>query len=235
MKRKSSDWAEAFTTLMAHCSTQPSEFPDLTIPFIEAVLSRLGKHIELKMGVSWGFSMAPSETPSGAGKKGKSSEVVGACCFLQQFSGFRKVGDLMADGGGIPEVISRFTVDYSPAIQQTKLLAEYTQMLDNQLRNLRITAADIGKGISVGFHQPMQSGQVILDRHGKVLVDLSSKAEKVAASTKTVDVVTREHVRTVRQTAEAYNVLASAMGSPCLLVFSRRWILWSYSSIAAGD
>lgn len=115
----------------------------------------------------------------------------------------------MADGGGIPEVISRFTVDYSPAIQQTKLLAEYTQMLDNQLRNLRITAADIGKGISVGFHQPMQSGQVILDRHGKVLVDLSSKAEKVAASTKTVDVVTREHVRTVRQTAEAYNVLAS--------------------------
>lgn len=87
---KEPDWAEAFTTLMAHCSTQPSEFQDLTIPFIEAVLSRLGKHIELKMGVSWGFSMAPSETPSGAGKKGKAPKLSELAAFCNSFQGLGK-------------------------------------------------------------------------------------------------------------------------------------------------
>ncbi len=114
----------------------------------------------------------------------------------------------MVESAG-PKIISTLAVDYKPAITSTQQMMAITQQLDTQLRNLRITAMDVGRGIGTGFHQPIQSGAMILDRHGKVLVDLGAKAEKLATGTTTVNTVTKQHTKTVHDAAKAYSVLGS--------------------------
>ncbi len=108
-----------------------------------------------------------------------------------------------------PKVISTLTVNYKPAIDATKQLMEITTQLDNQLRTLRITALDVGKNIGANFAQPIQSGQVILDRHGKVLVDLGAKTDILTQGTKKVNDAAQDHIKTVNQTSQAYSILGS--------------------------
>jgi len=108
-----------------------------------------------------------------------------------------------------PKVISTLTVNYKPAIDATKQLMEITTQLDNQLRTLRITALDVGKNVGANFAQPIQSGQVILDRHGKVLVDLSAKTDILTQGTKKVNDAAQDHIKTVNQTSQAYSILGS--------------------------
>ena len=84
-----------------------------------------------------------------------------------------------------------------------------TAQLDSQLRSLRITAANVGRNMEAQFNRPIQSGQVILDRHGQVLIDVGKKTEALAAGTQKVDDVAKKHTKTVQQTAQAYNVLGS--------------------------
>ncbi|NLZ50748.1 MAG: phage tail tape measure protein, partial [Rikenellaceae bacterium] len=108
-----------------------------------------------------------------------------------------------------PRVMSVLTVNYQPAVEATKQLMGLTAQLDSQLRSLRITAANVGRNMEVQFNRPIQSGQVILDRHGQVLIDVSKKTEALAAGTQKVDDVAKKHTKTVQQTAQAYSVLGS--------------------------
>lgn len=50
------DWEEAYTTLLAHTSLSYEEIGNRTIPQIEAIMTHLGKHISLKIGVPGGFA-----------------------------------------------------------------------------------------------------------------------------------------------------------------------------------
>lgn len=108
-----------------------------------------------------------------------------------------------------PRVMSVLTVNYQPAVEATKQLMGLTAQLDSQLRSLRITAANVGRNMEAQFNRPIQSGQVILDRHGQVLIDVGKKTEALAVGTQKVDDVAKKHTKTVQQTAQAYNVLGS--------------------------
>lgn len=50
-KSEPTDWGEAFTTLLCHTNLSYEEICRRTIPQLEAILSRLNKHISLKLGV----------------------------------------------------------------------------------------------------------------------------------------------------------------------------------------
>lgn len=47
------DWGEVFTCLLCHTNMRYEEIPRRTIPQIEAILGRLGKHMSLKLGIPW--------------------------------------------------------------------------------------------------------------------------------------------------------------------------------------
>jgi hypothetical protein len=45
------DWAKIFTDLLCHTSAGPSDIPNMTIPQIDAIRSRLGENIAIKIGM----------------------------------------------------------------------------------------------------------------------------------------------------------------------------------------
>lgn len=62
------DWAEIYADLLCHTSLSYEEIGNRTIPQIDAIRSRLGKHVALKIGIPGIFGGAldnppPSPTP----------------------------------------------------------------------------------------------------------------------------------------------------------------------------
>ena len=45
------DWGEAFTELLCHTSMSYEDICRRTIPQIETILSKMGKHISLRLGI----------------------------------------------------------------------------------------------------------------------------------------------------------------------------------------
>lgn len=71
------DWAEIITTLISHTSLRLIDIVEMTIPAIEAILSRLNKHISIKIGMPGIFGGVldnPAPAPSPTGKPPKLSE-----------------------------------------------------------------------------------------------------------------------------------------------------------------
>lgn len=59
------DWAEIYTDLLCHTSISPFDIPNMTIPQIDAIRARLGKHIPISMGMPGLFGGAlDTPTPS---------------------------------------------------------------------------------------------------------------------------------------------------------------------------
>jgi hypothetical protein len=59
------DWAEIYADLLCHTSIGPFDIPNMTIPQIDAIRSKLGKHIPIKMGMPGLFGGALDEpTPA---------------------------------------------------------------------------------------------------------------------------------------------------------------------------
>lgn len=81
------DWAEIYTDLLCHTSENSSTIPNMTIPQIDAIRARLGKHIPISMGIPGLFggsveTEAPPSNPSG--KPPKLSEFMN---FANAFNG----------------------------------------------------------------------------------------------------------------------------------------------------
>lgn len=70
-------WAEAFTTLLSHTNISYEEICDRTIPQIEAILTRLDRHISLRTGVP--FYGSSTETGAGDDKPPKLHELSSFC------------------------------------------------------------------------------------------------------------------------------------------------------------
>ncbi len=52
-EREPPDWGEVFTTIICHTNMTYEEIPRRTIPQLEAILQRLGRHISLKLGIPY--------------------------------------------------------------------------------------------------------------------------------------------------------------------------------------
>lgn len=82
------DWAEIYTDLLCHTSISPFDIPNLTIPQIDAIRARLGKHIPIKMGIPGLFGNDAANTntapPSRPDKPPKLSEFIN---FANMFNG----------------------------------------------------------------------------------------------------------------------------------------------------
>jgi hypothetical protein len=50
-KQPEIDWAEVYADLLCHTSISIFEIPEMTLPQINAIRSRIGKHIPLSMGM----------------------------------------------------------------------------------------------------------------------------------------------------------------------------------------
>jgi len=74
------DWGEIFALLLAHTSMGYEEIKERTIPVIESILSRIGKHIEIKVGLPGMLSGkaidATPVVPKTDGKPPKLSEFI---------------------------------------------------------------------------------------------------------------------------------------------------------------
>jgi hypothetical protein len=65
------DWAEIYADLLCHTSENSSTIPNMTIPQIDAIRARLGKHIPISMGIPGIFggvtetstSLSPDKPP----------------------------------------------------------------------------------------------------------------------------------------------------------------------------
>ena len=70
------DWAEIYTCLMCHANISYSEIHEMTIPAIEAITGKLGKHIAIKLGVPglFGGALEKSSSQQGDGKPPKLSQ-----------------------------------------------------------------------------------------------------------------------------------------------------------------
>lgn len=52
-EKEESDWGEVFTMLICHTNMSYEEIPKRTIPQLEAIYQRLGKHMSLRLGLPW--------------------------------------------------------------------------------------------------------------------------------------------------------------------------------------
>jgi hypothetical protein len=70
------DWAKVFTDLLCHTSVGIFDIPNMTIPQIDAIRSRLGENIALKIGIPglFGGAFDTPTPPSPTGKPPKLSE-----------------------------------------------------------------------------------------------------------------------------------------------------------------
>jgi len=76
------DWAEVYTDLLCHTSIPYEEIANRTIPQIDAIRSKLGKNIAIKIGMPGIFGGAldkPPPTSSPTGKPPKLSEFAAFC------------------------------------------------------------------------------------------------------------------------------------------------------------
>lgn len=65
--REEADWGEVFTLLISHTNMTYDEIGNRTIPQLEAVLGRIGRHISLKLGIV----DSPAKPPPGKAVPGK--------------------------------------------------------------------------------------------------------------------------------------------------------------------
>lgn len=114
----------------------------------------------------------------------------------------------MPEDAGI-KIISRLGIDYNPAIQSTRQLMLETQKLDAQIKNLRITASQMGKTVGASIKSDMSMSNVILDRHGNILIDLNKKNQEIIKTTQKSTEGFKDHRKSVEETARAYSVLGS--------------------------
>jgi hypothetical protein len=65
------DWAEIYTDLMCEAHQSNSEIANMTIPAIEAIRKKLGKHVEMRMGIPglFGGSVETEVPPSNPSDK----------------------------------------------------------------------------------------------------------------------------------------------------------------------
>lgn len=66
------DWGEIFTEIVCHTNISYSEIGEMTIPALEAIMRRLGLHIDVKRTPNLGFS----DSEEGEGNS-KSDDVYG--------------------------------------------------------------------------------------------------------------------------------------------------------------
>lgn len=52
--KNETDWADIYTTLLTHTSMSYEDIGKRSIPQLEAIMARLGKHISLKIGIPFG-------------------------------------------------------------------------------------------------------------------------------------------------------------------------------------
>lgn len=79
------DWAEIYTDLLCHTTAGPFDIPNMTIPQIDAIRERLGKHIPISMGMPGIFGGdSDTPTPPSDGKPPKLSELMN---FANAFNG----------------------------------------------------------------------------------------------------------------------------------------------------
>jgi hypothetical protein len=74
------DWAEIYTTLLAHTNLSYDEIGKRTIKQINAILSRLGKHINIKVGLP--LFGTEEEEPVNPGRQPTISELARMCGIL---------------------------------------------------------------------------------------------------------------------------------------------------------
>ena len=84
------DWAEIYTDLLCHTSLSYEEISERTIPQIDAVRSKLGKNIAIKIGIPGIFGGAldtvPTSSPTHPDKPPKLSEFM---AFASAFDGIK--------------------------------------------------------------------------------------------------------------------------------------------------
>ncbi len=81
------DWAEIFTDLLCHTTAGPFDIPNMTIPQIDAIRARLGKHIPINLsmpGLFGGVSETSAPPSNPTGKPPKLSELMN---FANAFNG----------------------------------------------------------------------------------------------------------------------------------------------------
>lgn len=80
-EKEPADWGEVFTILLAHTGLSYEEIGDRTVPQVEAILGRIGKHICLRAGVPI------SESEAGNAEPDEEHSVEDALAFIAQFQG----------------------------------------------------------------------------------------------------------------------------------------------------
>lgn len=107
------------------------------------------------------------------------------------------------------KIISRLRVEYEQPLKAMEALRVKTDQLNASIGNLHITAAQLNQGFSATTAGTILKTGVLYDQYGRILVDVSKRSEEVAKQTKTATDVTKEHAKTVMDTAQAYSVLGS--------------------------
>lgn len=77
------NWADVFATFLSHTSMSYDEITERTIPQLEAIMAELGKHINLKRGITWETGIVSSSQPKG--KKGKAPKLSELAAFCGNF------------------------------------------------------------------------------------------------------------------------------------------------------
>ncbi|MCM1567020.1 MAG: phage tail tape measure protein [Dehalobacter sp.] len=122
------------------------------------------------------------------------------------------------------QIISRIGVDYSQALLSTRQLASETAMLDKQLKMLRVTAADLARVSNTSMATQLLGDRVIYDQYGRALSIVGNNTKEIEKATRTVNQVSREHVRTVKDLSNQYSVL-SRVFNPNVLFHHANWLL----------
>lgn len=89
------DWGDIYSEFMAHYHMSPESVDDCSLPFIEAIRARLGKHISLKIGMPIGGiegPVAPMDNPLDAHVLNKPGEIPCIDDIIGFCSGFNGAG-----------------------------------------------------------------------------------------------------------------------------------------------
>lgn len=81
------DWAEIYADLLCHTSLSYEAIGSMTIPQIEAIRIRLGKHIPIQFGIPGIFGGVLDNSPSASSPTGKPPKLSEIAAFCSAFDG----------------------------------------------------------------------------------------------------------------------------------------------------
>lgn len=124
----------------------------------------------------------------------------------------------MAEDDSMIRIIQSLGLDYSSAINSTKMFEARIASLNQQLLQLKANALQGARDINQAFSSQLGSlsgGKTLLDQYGQPLKTIKTESAKVstgmATGFKSATVVAKEHAQTVQDITKKYNLLASEM------------------------